>query len=87
MGLLMGRNMTTSLIEHDRIRTTVPRAKELRRVAEQMVTLAKSGGECVKAMRRRRSEGISARCDHGADEGGDGSAIRRSRESLQVGCR
>ncbi|KAK8831528.1 hypothetical protein WA577_000612 [Blastocystis sp. JDR] len=39
----MLRNMTTSLIEHDRIRTTVPRAKELRRVAEQMITLAKSG--------------------------------------------
>ena len=39
----MSSNMTTSLIEHDRIRTTVPRAKELRRVAEQMVTLAKSG--------------------------------------------
>ena len=35
--------MTTSLIEHERIRTTVPRAKEVRRVAEQMVTLAKHG--------------------------------------------
>lgn len=42
----MSRNMTTSLIEHDRIRTTVTRAKELRRVAEQMVTLAKSGVCC-----------------------------------------
>ena len=39
----MGRNMTTSLIEHERIRTTVPRAKELRRYADQMVTLAKQG--------------------------------------------
>lgn len=37
------RNLTTSLIEHDRIRTTVPRAKEVRRVADQMVTLAKKG--------------------------------------------
>lgn len=35
--------MTTSLIEHERIRTTVPRAKEVRRLAEQMVTLAKHG--------------------------------------------
>lgn len=37
------RNLTTSLIEHDRIRTTVTRAKEVRRVADQMVTLAKKG--------------------------------------------
>ena len=37
------RNMTTSLIEHERIRTTVTRAKELRRYADQMVTLAKKG--------------------------------------------
>lgn len=35
--------MTTSLIEHERIRTTVTRAKEVRRMAEQMVTLAKHG--------------------------------------------
>ena len=39
----MLRNMVTSLIHHDRIRTTVPKAKELRRVADQMVTLAKDG--------------------------------------------
>ena len=41
--LAMLRNMVTSLIEHDRIRTTVPKAKELRRVADKMVTLAKDG--------------------------------------------
>jgi large subunit ribosomal protein L17 len=35
--------MVTSLIHHERIRTTVPKAKELRRVAEWMVTLAKDG--------------------------------------------
>lgn len=35
------RNLVTSLIKHDRIETTVPKAKELRRVADQMVTLAK----------------------------------------------
>lgn len=39
----MLRNMVTSLVHHDRIRTTVPKAKELRRVADQMVTLAKNG--------------------------------------------
>ena len=39
----MLRNLVTSLIQHERIRTTVPKAKELRRVAEQMVTLGKRG--------------------------------------------
>ena len=37
------RNMVTSLIHHERIETTVPKAKELRRVAENMVQLAKRG--------------------------------------------
>ena len=41
--LAMLRNMVTSLIRHDRICTTVPKAKELRRVADQMVTLGKKG--------------------------------------------
>ena len=39
--LAMLRNMVTSLIEHDRIRTTVPKAKELRSYAEPLITLAK----------------------------------------------
>jgi large subunit ribosomal protein L17 len=39
----MLRNMVTSLIYHERIRTTTAKAKELRRVAEEMVTLAKKG--------------------------------------------
>jgi large subunit ribosomal protein L17 len=39
----MLRNMVTSLIHHERIMTTTCRAKELRRVAEQMVTHAKEG--------------------------------------------
>jgi large subunit ribosomal protein L17 len=34
--------MACSLIEHEVIRTTVPKAKELRRVAEPLITLAKS---------------------------------------------
>lgn len=37
----MFRNMTTSLIEHELIKTTLPKAKELRRVAEPLITLAK----------------------------------------------
>ena len=37
----MFRNMASSLFEHEIIRTTVPKAKELRRVAEPLITLAK----------------------------------------------
>ena len=36
------RNMSKSLIEHEQIRTTVPKAKELRRVVEPLITLAKT---------------------------------------------
>jgi large subunit ribosomal protein L17 len=39
----MFRNMVTSLLKHDRIRTTDAKAKELRRWADQIVTLAKRG--------------------------------------------
>jgi large subunit ribosomal protein L17 len=37
----MFRNMASSLFEHELIKTTVPKAKELRRVAEPLITLAK----------------------------------------------
>ena len=37
----MFRNMTASLVEHELIKTTLPKAKELRRVAEPLITLAK----------------------------------------------
>jgi large subunit ribosomal protein L17 len=37
----MFRNMTASLIQHELIKTTLPKAKELRRVAEPLITLAK----------------------------------------------
>lgn len=39
----MLRNMVTSLLDQERIITTVPKAKEARRVAEQMITLGKRG--------------------------------------------
>ena len=39
--LAMLRNMMNSLIQHEVIKTTVPKAKELRRVVEPMITLAK----------------------------------------------
>lgn len=38
----MFKNMSVSLIEHELIKTTVPKAKELRRVVEPLITLAKA---------------------------------------------
>lgn len=38
----MFRNMSNSLFQHEMIRTTLPKAKELRRVAEPLITLAKN---------------------------------------------
>jgi len=38
----MFKNMACSLVEHEVIKTTVPKAKELRRVAEPLITLAKN---------------------------------------------
>lgn len=40
----MYKNMTASLIKHELIRTTLPKAKDLRRVAEPLITLAKVDG-------------------------------------------
>lgn len=40
----MFKNMASSLFKHELIRTTLPKAKELRRVAEPLITLAKADG-------------------------------------------
>ncbi|MGE5768907.1 MAG: 50S ribosomal protein L17 [Betaproteobacteria bacterium] len=40
--LAMLRNMTVSLLRHEAIKTTLPKAKELRRVVEPMITLGKN---------------------------------------------
>ena len=40
--LAMLRNMTNSLLKHELIKTTLPKAKELRRVAEPLITLSKT---------------------------------------------
>jgi large subunit ribosomal protein L17 len=42
--LAMLNNMVTSLIEHEAIKTTLPKAKEARRLAERVITLGKRGG-------------------------------------------
>lgn len=40
----MYRNLAASLVQHETIKTTVPKAKELRRVVEPLITLAKEDG-------------------------------------------
>ena len=42
--LAMLRNMANSLLQHEAIKTTLPKAKELRRFAEPLITLAKQDG-------------------------------------------
>jgi large subunit ribosomal protein L17 len=42
--LAMLKNMVTSLLQHERITTTVPKAKEARKMAEKVITLGKKGG-------------------------------------------
>jgi large subunit ribosomal protein L17 len=58
--LAMLRNMTVSLLRHEEIRTTVPKAKELRRVVEPMITLCKKPSLANRrlAFDRLRDRGI-----------------------------
>ena len=46
----MLRNMAASLLRHETIRTTVPKAKELRRVVEPLITLAKVDTEAKRSV-------------------------------------
>jgi len=50
----MVNNMITSLFEHERIRTTVTKAKAARRIAERMITLAKRGTVHTRQLAYRR---------------------------------
>jgi large subunit ribosomal protein L17 len=61
--LAMLRNMTVSLLRHEEIRTTLPKAKELRRVAEPMITLGKKPSLANRrlAFDRLRDRGIVAK--------------------------
>jgi large subunit ribosomal protein L17 len=44
------RNMSVSLLRHETIRTTLPKAKELRRVVEPLITLAKVDGDANRRL-------------------------------------
>jgi large subunit ribosomal protein L17 len=44
------RNMSVALLRHETLRTTLPKAKELRRVVEPLITLAKADGEARRKL-------------------------------------
>ena len=50
----MFSNMAGSLIEHEQIKTTLPKAKELKRIIEKMITLGKRGDDHARRQAARR---------------------------------
>ena len=56
----MFRNMTVSLVEHELIKTTLPKAKELRRYAEPLITLAKNDSVANRRLAFDRTRSKSA---------------------------
>ena len=67
----MLRNMVTSLLQHEKIQTTDARARELRKLAERMITLGKKG------LRSSHPEGVS-------DQDYAASQLHLFRQSLKV---
>ena len=63
----MFANMAAALIKHEQIKTTLPKAKELRRVVDKLITLGKRGDLHARRQALRRA----ARRRHG------GQAVRR----------
>lgn len=59
----MFKNMAASLVEHELIKTTLPKAKELRRVAEPLITLAKNDSVANRrlAFSRVRDDAVVAK--------------------------
>lgn len=56
----MLRNMVTSLIRHERIQTTTPKAKELKRFADKVITLAKKGSPHARRIAHREVRDVEA---------------------------
>jgi large subunit ribosomal protein L17 len=56
----MFRNMAASLFQHEMIKTTLPKAKELRRVAEPLITLAKTDGVAQRRLAFNRLRDAAA---------------------------
>ena len=65
------RNMVTSLLDHERIQTTDAKAKELRRIAERMITLGKRGDL------HARRQALSVIKDKALRIGDDGACLPR----------
>ena len=60
----MFRNMAASMLKHETIRTTLPKAKELRRVVEPLITLAKEDSVANRRLAFNRLRDKEAhRCD------------------------
>jgi len=59
----MLRNLVTSLLEHEEVRTTTAKAKEVRRIAERMITLGKRGTLDARrhALRTIRERAVAAK--------------------------
>jgi large subunit ribosomal protein L17 len=59
----MLRNLVTSLLEHEEVRTTTAKAKEARRIAERMITLGKRGTLHARrhALRTLQSRGVASK--------------------------
>ena len=68
----MLRNMSVSLLRHETIRTTLPKAKELRRVVEPLITLAKTDSDANRRLAFARLR----------DSGHRGEALRRPGPAL-----
>ena len=67
----MLRNLAQSLFEHEQVRTTLPKAKELKRFAEKLITLAKRahGGDvaALRLLKSRLSDRAIIPADHRED--------------------
>ena len=59
----MYRNLVTSLLEHEEVRTTDAKAKEVRRIAERMITLGKRGTLAARrqALKTLRSKEVASK--------------------------
>src|SRR6266542_4017181 len=71
----MFRNMVTSLFRHERITTTTPKAKELKRFADKMVTLAKRATPHARRIAHRD------RAPAEASEGEEGPATKGEKKA------
>jgi large subunit ribosomal protein L17 len=56
----MFRNMVTSLIQHEKIVTTTPKAKELKRIADKAITMAKRGTPHARRLANRDIRDVAA---------------------------